>query len=200
MAAIFEEFANGEDFNASDWNTYGMRQVIIACDNQTDRDSIPTPQEGMRVYRKDIDCIEFYDGTRWINPTPVGGYVATIDTTTSSTPVDLASVGPSVTVVVPASGKVELSISLQIANGTPGKRSYVSVNLSGANTVAATNGTSPRTLIWRAQDNSLESECIKSVLTGLTPGSTTFKLQYCSEAGGHTGVFAVRSLTVTPII
>lgn len=65
MAAIFEEFANGEDWNASDWNTYGMRQVIIACDNQTDRDSIATPQEGLTVYRKDLDALQTYTGTTW---------------------------------------------------------------------------------------------------------------------------------------
>ncbi len=66
MAAIFEEFANGEDFNASDFNTYSMRQVVICCDNQTDRDSIATPQEGMRVYRKDTDATEIYNGTEWL--------------------------------------------------------------------------------------------------------------------------------------
>lgn len=67
MAAIFEEFANGEDFNASDFNTLVMRQAIIACDNQTDRDSILTPQEGMHVYRKDIDAVELYDGSAWLH-------------------------------------------------------------------------------------------------------------------------------------
>lgn len=66
MAAIFEEFANGEDFNASDFNTLVMRQAIIACDNQTDRDSILTPQEGLTVYRKDTDAIERYTGSEWL--------------------------------------------------------------------------------------------------------------------------------------
>jgi hypothetical protein len=70
MAAIFEEFANGEDYNASDFNTYSMRQSIIACDNQTDRDSIPTPQEGLTVYRKDLDTLQFYTGARWKWLTP----------------------------------------------------------------------------------------------------------------------------------
>lgn len=65
MAAIFEEFANGEDFNASDFNTLVMRQAIIACDNQTDRDAILTPQEGLTVYRKDTKAIERYNGSSW---------------------------------------------------------------------------------------------------------------------------------------
>lgn len=67
MAAIFEEFANGDAFNASDFNILAMRQAIIACDNQTDRDSILTPQEGMTVYRKDTNNFETYDGAAWIN-------------------------------------------------------------------------------------------------------------------------------------
>lgn len=66
MAAIFEEFANGDDFNASDFNTFSMRQALIACDNQTDRDSIATPQEGIHVWRKDTDAIEIYDGAAWL--------------------------------------------------------------------------------------------------------------------------------------
>jgi hypothetical protein len=65
MAAIFEEFANGEAFNASDFNTLAMRQAIIACDNQTDRDSILTPQEGMTVWRKDTNAYEVYSGSAW---------------------------------------------------------------------------------------------------------------------------------------
>lgn len=66
MAAIFEEFANGDAFNASDFNTLSMRQSIIACDNQTDRDSILTPQEGLTVYRKDLDAYQTYDGAAWL--------------------------------------------------------------------------------------------------------------------------------------
>lgn len=67
MAAIFEEFANGDAFNANDFNVYSMRQSLIACDNQTDRDSIVTPQAGLHVWRKDTDAIEIYDGTSWNN-------------------------------------------------------------------------------------------------------------------------------------
>lgn len=65
MAAIFEEFANGDAFNASDANTYYMRQVTITCDNQTDRDSILTPAQGLTVYRKDTKAIERYNGSSW---------------------------------------------------------------------------------------------------------------------------------------
>jgi len=67
MASIYKTFADGDAFTAADANTYLMRQTIIACDNQTDRDAILTPQEGMTVYRKDTDATEVYDGSAWLS-------------------------------------------------------------------------------------------------------------------------------------
>lgn len=65
MAAIIETWADGDAFTAGDANTYLMRQSIIACDNQTDRDAILTPQEGMTVFRKDLNSYQTYDGASW---------------------------------------------------------------------------------------------------------------------------------------
>lgn len=65
MAAISKTWADGDAFTAADANTYFMRQTIIACDNQTDRDSILTPQEGLTVYRKDLNTLETYNGSAW---------------------------------------------------------------------------------------------------------------------------------------
>ena len=65
MASIYNTFVDGDAFTAADANNYFMRQVNIVCDNQTDRDAILTPNEGMTVYRKDLDAKQTYDGAAW---------------------------------------------------------------------------------------------------------------------------------------
>lgn len=65
MASIYKTWADGDAFTAADANTYFMRQAIIACDDQTARDAILTPQEGMTVWRKDLDAFQTYDGSAW---------------------------------------------------------------------------------------------------------------------------------------
>ena len=65
MAKTYKTWADGDAFTAVDANTYFMRQVNISVDNQSDRDAILTPQEGMQVWRKDLDGFELYDGSEW---------------------------------------------------------------------------------------------------------------------------------------
>jgi hypothetical protein len=65
MAAIYKTWADGDPFTAAEADTYFMRQVAIACNNQTDRDAILSPQDGMVVYRKDTKAIERYNGSSW---------------------------------------------------------------------------------------------------------------------------------------
>ena len=65
MASVYRTWADGDAFTAADAGTYFMRQVNISVDNQSDRDAILTPQEGMQVWRKDLDGFELYDGSEW---------------------------------------------------------------------------------------------------------------------------------------
>ena len=67
MASVYRTWADGDAFTASDAGTYFMRQSTIAVDTSTDRDAILTPQEGMKVWRKDIDALEVYDGSAWLH-------------------------------------------------------------------------------------------------------------------------------------
>lgn len=66
MASTYRTWADGDAFTAADAGTYFMRQVTIACNNSTDRDAILTPQEGMTVYREDINAYEVYTGSSWL--------------------------------------------------------------------------------------------------------------------------------------
>lgn len=115
-------------------------------------------------------------------------YITTDETQPSTGFQDLATPGPSLTVTVPPSGKVEVSISCgSYGNSNP---KYIGIELSGANTSspAARSGQEIR------NDSSLALIMgISFVMTGLTPGSTTFKMKY---SGPTTSKYFDRRLNV----
>lgn len=62
----FKEFAAGDLLTTSNINAFMMNQSIMVFDDATARDGdLPNPIEGMTVYRKDDNVIEFYDGSGW---------------------------------------------------------------------------------------------------------------------------------------
>lgn len=122
-----------------------------------------------------------------------GAKIATSENTTSGSFADLATPGPSATVTIGASGKAKVCISARCSNTNANVDCYVGVDISGASTVAA------GTLILT---NTPAGEPIQfgtsTLITGLTPGSTTFKMQYATAA--NTASFSVREIIVEPVI
>ena len=119
--------------------------------------------------------------------------IATSETTTSTTFANLATAGPSVTVNVGSSGKVELVVRARAKNSAAND-CYIGVDISGATTTAATT-------IWLHNGNGadvLGEFSAQTIVTGLAAGSTTFKMQYAVAAG--TGTFSQRELTVKPVL
>lgn len=115
--------------------------------------------------------------------------------------VDLPTPGPSVTVIVGASGRVLVTMSVNIQ---PGPLSYglAGVGLTGANTLIA--DVSPAWVVGYNPDNanafSNISASSTTLMTGLNSGSTTFKIKYSAtvfNVADPTG-FGQRSLVVTP--
>jgi len=86
MAGLgYKVFAAGEVLTAANVNGYLMEQSVMVFDDSAARGSaIGTPTEGMVVYLKDTDAMEFYSGSAW---TPVGldPYTVTASTATSYT-------------------------------------------------------------------------------------------------------------------
>jgi|SRR5215469_13767862 len=118
--------------------------------------------------------------------------VLTDQATSSTSYTDLATAGPSVTVTVGGSGKVLVGFNSQF--DLAGAGSLVSVVLSGANTVAASDN-------WSLYDGGVTNGEAKGrtyVFTGLTAGSTTFKMQYKSPGAGSAG-FQRRSIWAIPL-
>lgn len=54
--------------SATDVNTYLMQQAVMVFDSAAARTAaIAVPTEGMVSYLKDLNRVQFYDGTQWIS-------------------------------------------------------------------------------------------------------------------------------------
>lgn len=115
-------------------------------------------------------------------------FVSTSENTTSTTPADLATVGPTVSLIVPASGIVQVTLSAQISPAAS-NIAVMYVDVSGANTAGATNSA------CLVATGSLVAGSYTFPLVGLNPGMTQFRAKYASLSGGSTA-FAFRRLIV----
>lgn len=125
----------------------------------------------------------------------VSGTVATAQGTNSTAYVDLATPGPSVTLNVPASGEVTIDVSAAYSSGgAAAQTGYMGCALSGANTRAATDATAA---YGRTVTAGLYGTLARRIhLTGLTPGTTTFKAVY--KTSTSTATFSDRHIIVEP--
>lgn len=60
----YKDFLTGAVFTADDADLL-MRQGVIIVSNAAARDAIPSPTEGMQVYRLDTHMVERHNGTAW---------------------------------------------------------------------------------------------------------------------------------------
>lgn len=109
---------------------------------------------------------------------PVAARVATSESTASATYVDLTTVGPAVTFTVPASGKVLVTLAAGLYNASA--YSIMGVALSGANTVAADDAFALVSGGVAGLDMALSTTLL---ISGLTPGITTFTAKYRTPGG-----------------
>lgn len=125
----------------------------------------------------------------------VSGTIATAQGTSSTAYVDLATPGPSVTLNVPASGEVTIDVSAAYSSGgAAALTGYMGCALSGANTRAATDATAA---YGRTVTAGLFGTLARRIhLTGLTPGTTTFKAVY--KTSTSTATFSDRHIIVEP--
>lgn len=125
----------------------------------------------------------------------VSGTVATAQGTNSTAYVDLTTPGPSVTLNVPASGEVTIDLSAAYSSGgAAAQTGYMGCALSGANTRAATDATAA---YGRTVTAGLYGTLARRIhLTGLTPGTTTFKAVY--KTSTSTATFSDRHIIVEP--
>lgn len=119
-------------------------------------------------------------------------FVSTTETTTSTSPADLTTVGPTVTVEVGPSGRLLVAVSAQARTSGAADYAYACVDVSGPTAVAAGIAKSVR-----AAGTLFFGGSFTQVLTGLTPGSYTVRAKYAVSAG--TGTFANREINAVPL-
>ncbi|HVQ84606.1 MAG TPA: hypothetical protein VMS84_07505 [Mycobacterium sp.] len=119
-------------------------------------------------------------------------YVATNETTASTTYTDLTTTTDQVTVTVGQSGLVLVIISAYITTPTGASTQCMSFALSGANTLAASDTYS---IAMQGYGGGVRLGAVFP-LPGLAPGATTFKAKYNTNAG--TANFSLRRITVIP--
>lgn len=123
-------------------------------------------------------------------PSAGNGTVATSETTGGATYSDLATVGPTATATVPASGNVLVTLTALETPSGGGKVAYMSFTDGGA--IAPSDAQS-------LAANSIPVQASASYfLTGLTPGATlTLTAKYRSSGG--MAAFANRQLVIVPM-
>jgi hypothetical protein len=123
----------------------------------------------------------------------VAANVLTTQTTVSTTYVDLATVGPAVTLTVPPSGRVLVSVSAGTFNSTGGGSDFMGFAITGGDARAAAD---TNALILGG--NTLQAATASFIVTGLTANaSDTFTAKY--RVSGGTGTWANRSIWAIPI-
>lgn len=121
--------------------------------------------------------------------------VATSEATTSTSFTDLTTTTDTVTVTIGANGLALVTIAADMSNSAATGFTYVGFAISGATTVAANDN---RALKNQSFANNGQLGLSGAFLvTGLTPGSTTFKLKY--RVNGSTGTFLNRRIGVVPL-
>lgn len=124
---------------------------------------------------------------------PSTAAVTTNQSTASTTYVDLATVGPTITVTC---GTIAIVLfGAAQANSVDNSESACSVAVSGASTVAASN-------TWQhSADGVTAGNYVRGVsfhvFTGLTAGSNIFTMKY--RAGSNTASFQNREIAVIPL-
>lgn len=126
--------------------------------------------------------------------------VATSETTTSTSYADLATTTDSVTVTIGANGLAIVMLQSFMSNDTNAAKCFVGVDISGATTTAAADGTA---IEYQSPTTTQEGQYSGAILlTGLNAGSTTFKMKYkvaTGGAGAGTGTFKNRRIGVVPL-
>jgi len=124
---------------------------------------------------------------------PQAQFVATQESTVSTTYTDLATTTDQVTVNIGASGLVQVFLFASMTNTA--NYSFVGFALSGANTDAASDTYAMQ--LSPPASNTLDQRGTAFLRPGLSQGATTFKMKY--RVAGGTGNFANRRIAVIPL-
>jgi hypothetical protein len=178
--------------NISDKRIYlAATGAIVPVNDKATRDAIASPHDGLAVWRRDLKVLNVFNATasnwRWFSR-PTNAVIATQQTTTSTAYVDLATVGPTVTLETGDAVKVTITA---LAFNSGANLNWVGIAVSGASTVAAAD---TRALNHVGVAGLRYS--FTTLLTGLTPGTNVFTAKYRTSAG--TASYQDREIVIEP--
>ena len=137
--------------------------------------------------------LHVYNGTVWVQITPLAAAQNGTSTRTNTAYGDLADGAvPAVTILTGT--KAIVSVSANINNSGGASAVFMGYAVSGATTIAATD--SEALALTAASATQLQAG-YESYITGLTAGLNTFTAKY--RAAGGTITASVRKLRVTPV-
>jgi hypothetical protein len=117
--------------------------------------------------------------------------------TTSATPVDLATVGPTVGPISTGASAIYI-VSAYISHATATSGGYMGVTVSGASAIPMDLLDCLRSI--SATSSLKEKKSYVGMFDStLTPGSNTFTAKYASTSGGTSAIFEERELIVMPL-
>lgn len=124
-------------------------------------------------------------------PANATAFVAANENTSSSSYTNLTTAGPAVTVTTGT--KALVIISSEFQNGAASFTGFMSVDVSGATTVAATDAKAIK--IFLASSSNTQQTLTQAIIyTGLTAGSNTFTAKY--RAAASTAYYTNRYISV----
>lgn len=168
-------FVDGNTLTAAELNTY-LRDNML--------ETMPAKATGqLRHFVSD-------GANRIVERQIFKSYIEAREITSSTSFVDLATVGPSVTVTTGIRALAIWSVSLD--NDTGNATSHAAIAVSGATTIAA--GDRYATIIRTYVGSREKRFGMAEMVTNLTPGSNTFRIRY--KVGAGVGRFAKRHLAV----
>lgn len=121
-------------------------------------------------------------------------YLFNFETTAIGAFGNLATVGPTITITVGASGVLVVNIAVWIRSDTANQGGAMSFSLSGANVAAADFSKSIESVQPAANQNYFGLGAT-FILTGLIPGATTVQGKYATTGGGSVASFGNRHIS-----
>jgi hypothetical protein len=141
----------------------------------------------MVTYLQGVNSLEVYStGGVWVSLYPASSNVDTTETTTSAVYTDLATVGPQVSVVTGSAAIVTVSAGMKHSTTDV---AYMGVAVGGASTVNPSDAKAAEVVGVSTITGSMTFQ-----ISGLTPGTNTFKARYRTPSG--TATFQNRNITV----
>ena len=194
--AGFKTFVAGDVFTATDANTYLMQQAVMVFTNEAARDAaITSPSEGMIAYLTAptvpaatgaITAVPtgvktIYNGSVWVCVTEISARSET-NANTASTTFTSTLTGDSTALSVTLVTGTTAFVNLGFTGYTAGITMFMGVAVSGASTIAASNGKSVLKQDLSNAAANISSHHAGFVFTGLTAGTNTFTAQYKAGA------------------